>query len=130
MSPRTATAYPRSGRPGAQLLIAAVVAGTTGLALWFAVLRPRASAAPPETPPAAAGAAGLSVKDCAALSSPEWAPRLHLIAQLDLRDCGLRALPSAIGQCVGLKKLDLGGNPASKAAKQVLRDARPGLEIN
>ena len=111
MSPRTATAYPRSGRPGAQLLIAAVVAGTTGLALWFAVLRPRASAAPPETPPAAAGAAGLSVKDCAALSSPEWAPRLHLIAQLDLRDCGLRALPSAIGQCVGLKKLDLGGNP-------------------
>ena len=59
MSGRTATAYPRNGRPGAQLLFAALVAGTTGLALWFAVLRPRASTAPPEKrePPTSAGAA-------------------------------------------------------------------------
>ena len=41
--------------------------------------------------------ATLSVQDCAVLTSPEWAPKLSLIAQLDLRNCGLSTLPASIG---------------------------------
>ena len=46
-------------------------------------------------------------------------------------DEGLRHLGDALarGAAPALWQLDLDGNPASAAAQQAVRDARPGLEI-
>ena len=47
-------------------------------------------------------------------------------------DEGMRHLGDALarGAAPALKKLDLHVNPASAAAKQAVRDARPGLQIS
>ena len=46
-------------------------------------------------------------------------------------DEGMRHLADALarGAAPALETLQLDGNPASHAAQQALRDARPGLEI-